>query len=151
MYLAEALAERAEAQARLAQLHTRLHNNAQIQEGDAPTEDPAALLAEAEGLLERIDQLVRAINATNVATRLGSETLADALARRTTLLKRRQLYAELADAASARQDRYSRSEIKYVPTLDVAALRAQADQAAKEFRILDSKIQQANWLTEMVD
>ena len=40
MKLATALAERAELQTRIQQLHSRLLNNAQVQEGEQPAEDP---------------------------------------------------------------------------------------------------------------
>ena len=41
MLLAEALAERAEAQARLDELRSRIVAVARVQEGDTPDEDPA--------------------------------------------------------------------------------------------------------------
>ena len=46
MKLAEALIWRADAKKRLEQLKTRLVRVAKVQEGDAPAEDPKALLAE---------------------------------------------------------------------------------------------------------
>ncbi len=54
MKLAEALAERAAAQTRLAELQGRLEASVLVQEGDEPAEDPAALLAEADRVLERL-------------------------------------------------------------------------------------------------
>ena len=48
MKLAEALQLRADLQKRMEQLASRLYDNATVQEGDAPAEDPAALLAEYE-------------------------------------------------------------------------------------------------------
>ena len=51
MKLATALSERADVQRRLSQLHTRLNNNAKVQEGDEPAEDPKALLKELDALL----------------------------------------------------------------------------------------------------
>ena len=40
MKLANALSQRAELQTRIRQLETRLYNNAQVQEGERPAEDP---------------------------------------------------------------------------------------------------------------
>lgn len=54
MLLAEALAERAEAQNRLKKLTERLGAVARVQEGDTPEEDPQALLEEAEALFGTI-------------------------------------------------------------------------------------------------
>ena len=73
----------------------------------------------------------------------------DAIAARDIALIRRRLLAETADAASTRQDVYSRSEVRYASSVDVPKLRAQADEAAKKYRLLDTKIQQLNWLTEL--
>ena len=43
MNLANALAQRADLQRRMAQLGSRLMNNAKVQEGEQPAEDPKAL------------------------------------------------------------------------------------------------------------
>lgn len=151
MLLAEALAQRAEAQDRLNKVTERLHVVARIQEGDRPDEDPNALISEADGLMSQIEQLVRRINATNASTAFDEEhTLTDAIAIRDSLLRQRRFYTQLADASATRQDRYSRSEIRYVSTLDVASLRARADDAAKKFRQIDTRIQQLNWNTELL-
>ena len=48
MKLANALSQRAELQTRIHQLETRLYNNAQVQEGESPAEDPQDLLQELE-------------------------------------------------------------------------------------------------------
>ena len=150
MLLAEALARRAEAQDRLNKLQERLVQGAMIQEGDTPVEDPAAMLEEAAALLQEIETLVRRINHTNsVTTFEGDATLTDAIARRDALLRAGRLYSAVADAATSRMNRYSRSEVRYVPTVDAAALRKMSDGAAKEYRQLDTKIQQLNWATEL--
>jgi hypothetical protein len=57
--------------------------------------------------------------------------------------------SELADAASRGVDRYSKSEIKFLPSIDVRALRKEADELAGAARDLDTRIQSANWTTEM--
>ncbi len=149
MFLAEALAERAEAQRRLSQLNHRLLLVAKVQEGDEAAEDPQELLAQALGLEDRIVELIQAINRTNLATPHGEGTLADALVARDALRRKRTLIVALAEAAGSRQDRYSASEIKYVATVDAKELWAQADRLSKEFRLLDTQIQQLNWLTEV--
>ena len=48
MKLAEALQERADLNRRIQQLQQRLNNNAIVQEGEAPVEEPQALLTELE-------------------------------------------------------------------------------------------------------
>ena len=151
MLLAESLARRAEAQDRLNKVQERLIAVARVQEGDTPEEDPQALLREGQALLEEIETLVRRINHTNSRTNLDEQTtLTDAIARRDSLLRARRLYNAVADAASTRQDRYSRNEIRYVSTLSVAELRATTDRLSKDYRELDTRIQQLNWTTELL-
>lgn len=102
-------------------------------------------------MMARLEWLVRSINRTNSATPFDGATLTDALAKRDHLLSQRNFYTHLADKASERRNRYSASEIRYVPTVDVKALRQLADKAAMEFRALDTRIQQANWSTPLIE
>jgi hypothetical protein len=151
MKLAEALILRADSQERLKQLEQRLLRNARIQEGDQPAEDPQALLAELEQISETLTQLIQRINRTNSVTKLdGGITLADMLAIRDVLRLKNHTYRELAQQATVIQARFTRSEIKFQSTVDVAAIQKQADELAKEYRELDTKIQEANWLTDLV-
>ena len=107
------------------------------------------MLEEAAGLLQEIETLVRRINHTNAQTAFEGATLTDAIARRDALLRSRRLYAAIADAGTMTGSRYSRSEVRFVPAVDVKALREMADSAAKAYRELDTKIQQLNWTTEL--
>ncbi|WP_353957378.1 hypothetical protein [uncultured Parasutterella sp.] len=47
-------------------------------------------------------------------------------------------------------DRYSRSEILIIPTVNVKEYQKKADELAKEVRELDNKIQQANWNIDLL-
>lgn len=101
MKLAEALAARADAQARLQELRSRIRDNARHQEGDAPAEDPNALIVEADRVAAELTRLVRAINATNAATPVeGIGTLTDAIAERDGLAARRKVLVDAAGEAS---------------------------------------------------
>ena len=96
--------------------------------------------------------LVRRINRTNSATVFsGGQTVSDALAERDILGMRRAVYAELAQAASVTQSRYTRTEVKYVSTVNVAELQKRADDIAREYRELDARIQELNWNTELLE
>jgi hypothetical protein len=151
MKLAEALVLRADHQKRLEQLKQRLLRSAKVQEGERPPEDPAALLAEADRVAAELQQLIRRINRTNAATPLGAGTLSGALAERDVLGLRRAILADLAQAASVQQDRYSKSEVKFKSTVDVAAVQQQADELAKQYRELDVRIQEANWRVDLLE
>ena len=152
MKLSEALALRADTQKRIMQLRERLRASALVQEGEAPPEDPQELLAELDRLLGQLRDLVGRINRTNLAARLPSGTsLTDALAERDTLALRHSILEAVAEAATNRVNRYSRTEIRMVPTVDVGAVRRQADAAARERRELDTVIQGVNWSTELLE
>ena len=152
MKLAEALVLRADIQKKLAQLRERLRLSALVQEGEQPPEDPQELLAQLAQLLEQLERLIVQINRTNMQTRLaGGTILADELARRDILTQRYSTLSTLADTASNRTDRYGRSEIRKLSTVNVAALRQQMDEVARERRELDTQIQATNWSTELAE
>ena|SRR5690242_20188878 len=151
MKLAEALIRRADSQKRFEQLKARLLLNAKIQEGDLPAEAPADLLAELGRVGNELLELIRRINKTNSATVFQTnETLSDALASRDLLALQRSVYAELAQSATITQGRYMRSEVKFVPTINVAETQKRADELARTYRELDARIQELNWQTELV-
>ncbi|KAI3629251.1 hypothetical protein CBS9595_000323 [Malassezia furfur] len=151
MLLAEALAERAEAQRRYEQVKERLLRNVRVQEGDEPAEDPSELLAEGNAILDQLDLLIRRINRTNTHTMFNDQyTLTDAIAFRDMLLKRRKLYSDLAAKGTSSQDRYSRNEIKYVTVVNVKDLQKKVDQLSRDYRDLDTKIQKLNWEVELL-
>jgi hypothetical protein len=152
MKMAEALALRADLQKRLEQLKQRLVKNARIQEGDKPEEDPAELQSELEKSARELTLLIQRINRTNAASSFGAAgTLADALAERDVLKIRYNAYRELANAASTSQGRTTRSEVKFISTVSVAAIQRKADDLAREYRELDARIQEADWLTTLLD
>jgi len=151
MKIAEALALRADLQKRLEQLKQRLVKSARIQEGDAPAEDPAELQAELEKSARELTLLIQRINRTNAASPFGDGTLADSLAERDVLKIRYNAYRELANAASTSQGRTTRSEVKFISTVSVAAIQRKADDLAREYRELDTRIQEADWLTTLLD
>ena len=152
MRLAEALVLRADSQKKVAQLRQRLERVVKVQEGEAPAEDPKALLDELEHTLTALTSWVRRINRTNVVTRFNEQlTIADALAERDRIMQHRKILVDLLEEASSKQDRYSRSEIRFERTIDVAALQVRIDQMAKEYRELDFRIQELNWTTDLLD
>lgn len=150
MKLAEALVLRADLQKRVEQLRERLGLVVLIQEGDLPPEDPRGLLEELGRIVEQLRLLVARINRTNVSVRLADgRTLTEALADRDALKLHFSILSKTARAASQRVDKYSRSEIRYVSTVNVSELRQQADALAKQYRELDTAIQSLNWTIEL--
>ena len=151
MKLAEALILRADCQKRFAQLKSRLLANAKVQEGDRAAEDPEELTAELEGVAAQLADLIKRINKTNSTVAFaGYGTISDALASRDVLALRRAVYVDLAQAAAFTQDRFTRSEVKYVRNIDVVDIQKRADELAKNYRELDARIQGFNWQTELI-
>lgn len=150
MKLAEALQERADLDRRVQQLQQRLENNAMVQEGEPPAEDPAELLAELDGCIGALEQIVARINLTNCRTVVEGKSLTELLARRDALKLKLSAYRSLAQSASHLGHRGMRSEIKWLSTVNVRELQKRVDQLAKELRALDNAIQAANWATELI-
>ena len=150
MKLAEALIERADLQRRLSQLTERLQQNAQYQEGESPSEEPEALLAEYKQTADQLQALVVAINLANNRIQLANGVaMVEALAERDKLKATHSMLIALASAAMPEQNRYSRSEIKSIAAVNIKAIRKQADDVAKQHREIDTQIQQANWLNDL--
>ena len=150
MRLAAALSHRADLATRADALAQRAYRAALTQEGTAPVDDPAALLADHEAVLAELESLVVRINLTNAATDVDGVPLTAALARRDTLRHRHRMLTSLAEQSTPRADRMRGAELRMLPTIDVAGLHAAADRVAKELRELDLRIQEVNWTTELM-
>jgi len=152
MKLAEALVLRADVQKRIEQLRSRLRQSALVQEGEQPPENPLTLLDEMAELLTQLEGLIVRINRTNMQVALADGTnLTAALAQRDVLDTRISLIDTLAETAANRVERYGRSEIKKIATVDVAALRQQIASLARQRRELDTTIQATNWTVDLID
>ncbi|MFZ6031596.1 MAG: DIP1984 family protein [Chloroflexota bacterium] len=152
MRLAEALVMRADTKKRIEQLRQRLIRNAKVQEGEKPAEDPQALLDEMEKLSDELVKLIQKINKTNTVIEIEKGlTIADAIAQRDVLMLKQNSYRELAQAATITQDVRTKSEIKFKGTVKVAEIQEKADKAAKAHREIDTKIQEMNWRTDLLE
>lgn len=150
MKLAEALQERADLNRRIQQLHQRLSNNAIVQEGESPAEDPVELLAELDGCVQNLESLITRINLTNCRTTVDGISLTALLARRDALKLKLSAYRDLAYNASQLARRATHTEIKVLSAVSVKDVQAQADTLAKDLRQLDNSIQAANWAADLI-
>ena len=150
MKLAEALQLRGDLQKRMMQLSDRLMQNARVQEGEKPAEDPEALLAEYESCAGQLEELMARINRTNCDTRRGEGTRTGLLARRDCLKMRVRTYHDFLMAASSLTQRGMRTEIKVFSTVPVPEYRKKADALSRQLRETDNAIQAANWTTELL-
>ena len=150
MKLAEALNQRADLQKRIAQLRERLSNNVKVQEGDTPAEMPEDLFAELDKSLKELETLIVRINRTNQETVWEGKTLTEMIAAKDVLSLHLSTLRAVLDAANVRSDRFSRNEIKFVRTIDVNELQKRVDDQSRDLRELDSRLQQANWMTDLL-
>jgi hypothetical protein len=152
MKLGEALRQRSDNYKKIDELRNRAVASAQTQEGAQAPDAPAELLAEIESLAQETLGLIQRINRTNVTTKLSSgQMLVDALAEREHYLKLRSPFDSVAQAASGLQQRYMKSEIRVVRTVDPTNLRKRVDEFSRKHRLLDVAIQEANWVTDLID
>lgn len=150
MKLAMALSERADLQRRISELGGRLNNNARVQDGEKPSEDPQELLSELNKDFERLEELIARINHTNNETKSGDVTLTDLIAKRDCLKQKIGIMRSFLNTASEKISRYSKTEIRILSTVSVSELQKELDKLSKELRETDETIQGLNWTTDLI-
>ena len=150
MKLATALSEKADLQRRIAELSGRLNNNAKVQDGEKPSEDPKELLTELNKDFERFEELIARINHTNNETKNGDVTLTDLIAKRDCLKQKIGIMRSFLNTASEKVSRYSKTEIRILSTVSVSDLQKELDGLSKELRETDETIQGLNWTTDLI-
>lgn len=150
MRLAEALQERSDLHQRIERLRVRLMNNSVVQEGEKPAENPDDLKDELDRCLKEYELIIARINLTNSNTKLEGESLTEIIAKKDSLLLKISVYRDLIDSASRTASRARNTEIKILPTISVAGIQKEVDVLAKEIRLLDNRLQETNWKTELL-
>ena len=151
MKLAEALQERADLNRRIEQLRSRINLNVLVQEGEKPNEDPAALIAEMDAAIDRLEQLMAAINRTNSATMVEGRTLTQIIAEKDALKLRQSAYRDILYSASQNTHRARNTEIRILSAIPVAELQKKADDLSRDLRVLENLLQSSNWLTDLLE
>lgn len=151
MKIAEALILRADIQKRIAQLRTRLNNNAKVQENEEPAENPELLLTELENLILQLNDLIVKINRTNTLSKIDGISLVELIAKKDTLSQKSGILREFIEIASQKVDLYSTTEIKVFSTVNVSEQQKKLDKLSKEIRETDTKLQQANWTIDLIE
>lgn len=149
MKLAEALQERADLNRRIEQIKNRLSNNAIVQEGEEPAENPQELLAELNSCISTLENLICRINLTNCKTMIDGQSLTELIAKKDCLLVKLCAYRDLVSDASQLAHRATKTEIKIISTVNVKEIQQTVDAMSKELRLLDNRMQEMNWKTEL--
>ncbi|OMH81872.1 hypothetical protein AX774_g4670 [Zancudomyces culisetae] len=151
MRLAEALILRADLDKSITDLKNRIVNNSLVQDGTKPAEDPERLFTELYAKIQELEDLIVRINSTNLAVKTDSGlSITSAIAKRDSLEKLHRILDAVSSHANTTVNRYSKTEILNVATVDIVALRKKIDKLAKERREIDVQIQAANWTNELV-
>lgn len=146
MKLAEALLLRSEYQKKIDSLQQRIFANLKVQENEKPHEDPNSLLAEAMDLHDALCLIIKKINKKNNEIKLANgQTIAEALADRDMLMKKRQMLANITANAEQRDFRLTHTEVKIYTTVDIGKIQKEIDSISQQFRQIDTQIQEQNW------
>ena len=78
-------------------------------------------------------------------------SLTELIARKDALTLRHSAYKELVYTAGNNTYRARGTEIKVKAVIKAAELQKTVDSLAKEIRLLDNKLQETNWKTELVE
>lgn len=151
MKLAEALQERADINRNIEQLKNRLNNNVLVQEGEKAAEEPERLKQELDSSIERLAYLISHINLTNCGTSIDGQTLTELIAKKDALSLKIRVYKEIVHTGSQTSYRARNTEIKIKSAIIVADWQAEIDRMAKELRLLDNKLQESNWNTDLIE
>lgn len=151
MKLAEALQERADINRNIEQLKKRLNNNVLVQEGEKTAEEPGKLKRELDASIERLTYLIAHINQTNCETKVDGQTLTELIAKKDALLLKNSVYKDIVYTGSQTSYRARNTEIKIKSTISVTDWQAEIDKMAKELRLLDNKLQECNWNTDLIE
>ena len=151
MKLAEALQERADLNRKIEQLKARLNNNVLVQDGEKPVEEPELLKQELDAAIARLSYLITQINLTNCATKVDGQTLTELIAQKDALALKIHLYKDIVYTASQTAYRARNTEIKVKSAISVIDWQAEIDKMAKKLRLLDNRLQENNWITELLE
>lgn len=151
MKLAEALQERADINRNIEQLKNRLKNNVLVQEGEQTAEDPEKLKQELDASIERLSYLIFHINLTNCETVVDGQTLTELIAKKDALSLKISAYKDITYTGSQTSYRARNTEIKIKSAIVVTDWQVEIDAIAKELRLLDNKLQESNWSTNLIE
>ena len=151
MKLAEALQERADLNRNIEQLKSRLNNNVLVQEGEKTAESPEQLKQELDCSIERLTYLIACINKSHCETNVAGQTLTELIAKKDTLSLKIHVYKDIAYSGSQTSYRARNTEIKIKSAISVADWQAEIDRMAKELRLVDNKLQETNWNTDLIE
>ena len=148
MKLAEGLLLRADLIKKIEHLQNRIMPVLIVSDDRVPQEDPDKLLAQLRKTIQDLEILIIRINKTNNVTVVeGEGLLMEALAKRDSL----KLLSEKLRNIRRSAQIFNTGNSNLKTTINIEKLQIEIDQAGRAFREIDSKVQEINWLTFLVD
>jgi len=152
MKLAEAIANRSSLQKDLTWIKDQFSKISRVPEGSNPSEDPEEMLLRMESRATEFEKLVATINRTNLATTDDrGRSMTELLAERDALRARQSILTEAYQQATRKEEVYGRQELRYLPTMDIVALRKRVEFVNTRLRELNMLIQRLNWEAEVAE
>ena len=149
MKLAEALQLRSDLNKQIDMLQRRINNNIIIQEGDKPAEDPKELINQLNDCLNKQSDLIAQINLTNCKTIVNGKSLTELIAEKDILMIKINAYRDIVSRASNIAGRMTRTEIRFMSTVNAREIQKEIDDMSASLRRLENTIQQTNWTTDL--
>ena len=149
MKLAEALQLRSDLNKQIDMLQRRINNNIIIQEGDRPAEDPKELINQLNDCLNKQSELIAKINLTNCKTIVNGKSLTELIAEKDILMIKINAYRDIVSRASNIVNRMTRTEIRFMSTVNAREIQKEVDEMSASLRRLENTIQQTNWTTDL--
>lgn len=110
------------------------------------------MLARMEARVLEFESLLKRINLTNLkVVDARGRTMTELLAERDACRARLSVLNQAYQEATEKQDVYGRQEIRYVPTMNVVALRKTIEAASGSLRSLNTIIQRLNWEADLIE
>lgn len=152
MKLAEALSSRSGLQKDLAWIKDQFSKISRVPEGSKPGEDPQEMLERMETRATEFQNLVAAINRTNISVKdERGRSMTELLAERDALRARQSILTEAYQQATQKEDVYGRQELRYVPTMDIVGLRKRLEVVNTQLRELNMLVQRLNWEVDLAE
>ena len=148
MKLAEGLLLRADLIKKIEHLQNRIMPVLIVSDDRLPQEDPDKLLAQLRKTIQDLEILIVRINKTNNVTIVeGEGLLMQALAKRDSL----KLLSEKLRNIRRSAQIFNTGDSNLKTTINIEKLQIEIDQTGRAFREIDSKVQEINWLTFLID
>ena len=148
MKLAEGLLLRADLIKKIEHLQNRIMPVLIVSDDRVPQEDPDKLLAQLRKTIQDLEILIVRINKTNNVTIVeGEGLLMQALAKRDSL----KLLSEKLRNIRRSAQIFNTGDSNLKTTINIEKLQIEIDQTGRTFREIDSKVQEINWLTFLIE